>query len=320
MSSPLQTPPEPHSLPRGTGTFRAAGTAALARLSSGAHVSADPPESFRLDVVRSDLGEVTVDRFRATPFRLEAPAARPEDPPVISVCFVGRGVIHFDRPTAAAVPVRGCWIAAGDSELAFSAREPVEVLRAAAPLTRFPREVLDALALPQLTGARTAVSDGLFGLLRGVLDRSHEGPLDDQSAAHLARAVVELVVATIDPLAKVDELRSNDAVDRLRALEYIEQHLGDPATSPDSIATALRIGRRRLYRLFEEEDTSVAGRIRQRRLDGVAGVLLASSTVPSVRGLAKRFGFSSTDALTRNFRERFGTSIRGYHERLHAAE
>jgi AraC-like DNA-binding protein len=59
---------------------------------------------------------------------------------------------------------------------------------------------------------------------------------------------------------------------RRRVDAFIEQRLGDPALSPRSIAAAHHVSVRHLYKLFESEQTSVAGwiRLRDRPVSAIA--------------------------------------------------
>jgi AraC-like DNA-binding protein len=50
---------------------------------------------------------------------------------------------------------------------------------------------------------------------------------------------------------------------------YIDRHLGDPELTPASIAAAHHISLRSLHRLFQDDETTVAGFIRHRRLERV---------------------------------------------------
>jgi AraC-like DNA-binding protein len=53
----------------------------------------------------------------------------------------------------------------------------------------------------------------------------------------------------------------------LRAQAFIEARLSDPTLSPGAVAAANYISVRSLYKLFETQGQSVAGWIRQRRLE-----------------------------------------------------
>ena len=75
---------------------------------------------------------------------------------------------------------------------------------------------------------------------------------------------------------------------------FIDERLGDPKLSPGMVAAACHISLRYLHRLFQEPGATVAGWIRQRRLEGCRRDLtdpaLVSRTVAAIAG---RWGFGS---------------------------
>jgi len=95
----------------------------------------------------------------------------------------------------------------------------------------------------------------------------------------------------------------------LRVHAFIEVQLGDPGLSPATIAAAHHISVRYLYKLFEGEPTSVAGLIRERRLERCRRDLLD----PSLRGvpvstIAARWGLTNAAHFSRAFRAAYGAS------------
>ena len=83
--------------------------------------------------------------------------------------------------------------------------------------------------------------------------------------------------------------------------------LADPGLSPDMVATAHHVSPRYLYKLFEGEETGVAGWIRERRLERCRRDLLdpALSELP-VSAIAFRWGFADAAHFTRVFRTAYG--------------
>ena len=84
---------------------------------------------------------------------------------------------------------------------------------------------------------------------------------------------------------------------------FIQQHLGEPWLSPATIAAAHHISLRSLHQLFHDEGLTVAGWIRQRRLEycrrELSDPALASRPVAAI---AARWGFSSASDFSRAFR------------------
>lgn len=131
-------------------------------------------------------------------------------------------------------------------------------------------------------GARvgTAALDLLTVALAGRLDRHRQVP-DDVSK----RALV------------------------LRVHAFVEDQLADPELTPRTVAAAHHVSLRSLYKLFEGEPTSVAGLIRQRRLERCRRDLLNPSLgdVP-VSAIAARRGLTNAAHFSRAFRATYGAS------------
>ncbi len=88
---------------------------------------------------------------------------------------------------------------------------------------------------------------------------------------------------------------------------FIHQHLGDPALTPALIAAAHDMSLRSLHQLFHDEGLTVAGWIRQRRLEccrrDLADPALASRPVAAI---AARWGFPGAAEFSRVFRAAHG--------------
>jgi AraC-like DNA-binding protein len=96
-----------------------------------------------------------------------------------------------------------------------------------------------------------------------------------------------------------------------RVREYIDQNLGDPALSPETVAKAHNISVRYLHRLFEEEGITVSRLIQRRRLEECAHELARRSrTAPTVSAIAQRWGFVNPTHFSRVFRGAYGLSPR----------
>jgi AraC-like DNA-binding protein len=88
---------------------------------------------------------------------------------------------------------------------------------------------------------------------------------------------------------------------------FIEARLPAPDLSPATVAAAHHISVRYLHRLFDDETHSVAGWIRQRRLERCRANLLDPSLAGrSVAGIAARWGFTNAAHFSRLFRDAYG--------------
>lgn len=94
-----------------------------------------------------------------------------------------------------------------------------------------------------------------------------------------------------------------------RIMRSIDERLGDPELSPQSVADEHFISVRSLYKLFDDAGTPVAAWIRQRRLDRARADLLdpAQGEVP-VGHIATRYGLPDAAHFSRLFRAAFAVS------------
>ena len=92
---------------------------------------------------------------------------------------------------------------------------------------------------------------------------------------------------------------------------HIDEHLGDPALDPESIAAAHFISRRHLDRLFADGERTVAETIRDRRLERCRRDLEDPARAgDSVLDIAMRWGFVSPAHFSRAFRATYGMTPR----------
>ena len=225
----------------------------------------------------------------------------------IDVLAQGRGVVAQDGREASLGP--------GDLALVdlsrpahwtMSAMRVVAVVFPRALLPLRPGEVagLTAVRIPGDRGAGALVSSFARELVRR---------LDDVGAAEAARlggaALDLLAVALAARLDRPDRVPpdTRERVLLARVHGFIEARLGDPDLSPRMIAGAHYISPRYLYKLFEPEQTSVAGWIRQRRLERCRRDLLdpACSDLPA-SAIAWGWGFASPAHFSRVFRAAYG--------------
>jgi AraC-like DNA-binding protein len=136
--------------------------------------------------------------------------------------------------------------------------------------------------------------------------------LDPASGARVATAALDLLtVALAGRLGRQGELPPD--IPR-RALvrqvhAFVEGQLADPELTPATVARAHHVSLRTLYKLFEGEPTSVAGLVKQRRLERCRRDLLDPSLagVP-VSAIAARWGLTNAAHFSRAFRAAYGAS------------
>ncbi|WP_281887197.1 AraC family transcriptional regulator [Agromyces rhizosphaerae] len=97
--------------------------------------------------------------------------------------------------------------------------------------------------------------------------------------------------------------------------EHLRHHAADPELSLDSVAHRHYISRRKLYLLFERNDTTPADFLRRTRLR-IGERMLRDEDDP-VADVAVRAGFSDPTTFARAFRREYGATPREYRD-LHA--
>jgi AraC-like DNA-binding protein len=171
---------------------------------------------------------------------------------------------------------------------------------------------LPADDLARATGVRIPGGRGP-GALVSSLARQLPARLDDTDRSHAARlgtAVLDLF--TVALATHLDRGRAAPPATRQRALlveihAFIEAHLGDPDLSPSTIAAAHFVSLRYLHKLFETEETTVAERIRRRRLERCRQDLLdPARRAEPVATIAARWGFADPAHFSRVFRATHG--------------
>jgi AraC-like DNA-binding protein len=194
----------------------------------------------------------------------------------------------------------------------FSPDVPVSELL----LLRFPRSFLPLPTrdLRWLTGLRIPGTEGVGALssqfLRQLARHMNElGPSDVARLSTLTVDVLTTALATaLDARSEVpSDTRRRALLARLYA--FVQEHLGDANLTPDAIGRAHHISLRYLHKLFQEEGRTVAGWIRERRLEQCHGDLADPRlNGRTISGIAARWGFTSAAHFSQAFRSAYGVS------------
>ena len=84
----------------------------------------------------------------------------------------------------------------------------------------------------------------------------------------ISRAILDLIASAYTSLPQAQSDRSSIATShRIRIVNYIEAHLGDPDLTPMRVAKGCKMTARYLHHLFSEESETVARYILRRRLE-----------------------------------------------------
>lgn len=171
----------------------------------------------------------------------------------------------------------------------------------------------------ELSPFQTQLLRGALGLLLAhreeLRPESNLGGVDHYLTSLAALLLATTVNRSGPQLAQKEQLRA-------RSEAIIDVRATDPDLTPAHIAAQLNISVRQLYRAFSGRE-SPAARIRRRRLERAAEILLASSGPGQVERVALECGFTSAEYFSRAFRREFGVSPRAYrrshrHETVHS--
>lgn len=177
------------------------------------------------------------------------------------------------------------------------------------PLLPFSAKIMEQAGVMPVSG-----QEGLGALVSAFLAQLGRqlGSLQGRDAERLSGNVVDLLATMFaERLDRAPGTRG--AALRQQAGQYIERHLSDPELTPVAVAAAHYVTARYLHKVFQHEDTTVAGLIRARRLEKIrqdlADPLLTSWPVSDI---GARWGLVSPSQLSRLFRGAYGISPREY--------
>jgi AraC-like DNA-binding protein len=186
----------------------------------------------------------------------------------------------------------------------------------------FPR---DTLGLPQarlagLTAARLPGEAGGMATLIGPFLAQVADVLDEVdtrgpwSGVRLAGNVLDLLATVLTErldCAPPDPDGAHRAL-MLQITAFIEEHLGEADLSPAQIAAAHHISPRELHKLFHAGGTTVAGWIRQRRLEHCGDLRDPRWAARPVAAIGARWGYPDPAHFSRLFKASFGLSPHDY--------
>lgn len=181
-------------------------------------------------------------------------------------------------------------------------------------LLRFPRSLLPLPAqdLRRLSAVRIPGSHGIGALSSQFLLQlaRHMHELSPSDTARLSTLTLDvLTTALADAL---DAQSTVPAHTRRRAVmaqihAFIRNNLSDPGLTPDAIAATHHISLRYLHKLFHQDGHTVAGWVRERRLEqcrrDLADPRLAARPIHAI---AARWGFTSPAHFSQAFRSAYG--------------
>jgi AraC-like DNA-binding protein len=301
------------------------------RLDYWRHVVADSIVPFDLRIhdepgiygrMRSrDFGAVRLNDMTAPPLEgLRTPKlVRRSDP---ELCKID---VQVDTHLAVEQNGRQALLRPGDFSFIDLSR-PMQVAgpQANTAMLMFPRTLLPLSAdeLARLTAVRVPGSRGTGALISSITLQliRHMDELSVGDGLRLTTTILDLLTTMLARQAGRYSAVEPDTHRRALAFRiraFIEERLGDHSLTPRGIAAAHHISLRYLYKLFEDEGTSVAGWIRARRLERCRQDLLDPSlrTLP-VGAIAARWGFGSREHFIRLFRAAYQLPPGEFRDRL----
>ncbi|GHF51567.1 helix-turn-helix domain-containing protein [Streptomyces griseosporeus] len=283
-------------------------------------VSSDSTADFEAEAAVLELGPVQLSRFVYSPLRTQRTEAliRRADPEQYHLGWVRAGRMEVDQGGNTSGPVTGDMVLMDTSrpQRAVASGAGGGSGRTEALVLQVPRAALPLRArrVDRMVAQRIPAGAGMAAILARFLAALHtQGPEcrpgDQERLGTLALELTASCLAERLGVLADEPPEARPLALRERIDAFIDHNLGDPELTPRMVAEHHHLSLRSLYALFEDEEVSVAGRIRLRRLercrDDLAGPALRAHTV---RAIAARWGFTDGSVFSRAFREAYGMS------------
>ncbi|MDW6062611.1 helix-turn-helix domain-containing protein [Streptomyces sp. FXJ1.4098] len=269
---------------------------------------------FQAKLCLIDLGVLTVSAFSCPSLESwrSAKLIRQSDPELYQVVLCSRGVYTLTQGGRSATG-SGSELILADTSRPWHIQADV-ASKAEAIYMQLPRHLLP---LPEdkvrsMSALRLGCRRGMGGLLAGFLrqmaaDAHSYTPAD---ASRLAAVTIDLLAAVCAHHLEAERLLPPETHHHallLRIRAFIQQNLPDPGLTPQAVATAHNISARHLHRLFQAQGLTVAGWIRQRRLENCHRDLTdPRQSHRTAQAIAARWGFTDKAHFSRLFRATYG--------------
>ncbi len=271
-------------------------------------------DDFQAKITDLDLGAVRLSRFTFSPVLSRRTSAhlRRGDPGQYQLALVTRGSFRISQGGRESVIARdlvltdtSCPVENEGAGIDGQVEAVVlQIPRSALPLRPERVDSLLARRIPADSGTPAVLGDFLSTLIA-------QAPSCRRSElAGLGSIALDLATACLaqqlgSPHQAPAEARAQEMTRRV--MRFIDNNLGDPDLTPQTVADRHNISLRCLYGLFRDQPVSVAARIRQGRLERArADLARPESSRQPVQTIAFRWGFSSATAFSRAFRDAYG--------------
>ncbi|ARF56861.1 helix-turn-helix domain-containing protein [Streptomyces gilvosporeus] len=287
----------------------------LGRTHAPMELRSDCADDFRASQRVLDLGAVTVwpATFQPLTFRRTPKLIRRSDPETchLSLLVSGAGASVWGHRETEYKPYD---LHINSSSMAYeihSTGDPVTMVGVEIPMALLP---LPRDMAGRVVGASVSAREGMGGLLARFLTQltADTAPYLPSDGPRLGTVVTDLVAGLFSHILEAGDFLPPETQRRtltLRIKAFIREHLHDPHLTPTTIAAAHHISTSYLHRLFRDEDTTVAARIRRLRLEAARRDLTdpAFRATP-VHTIAARWGFPRATDFSRAYRTAYGTT------------
>lgn len=179
----------------------------------------------------------------------------------------------------------------------------------------FPRALLRVPdeAIAGVTASRLPGRHGLGALVSAFLPqvlRELDG-VSSATAGRLSDHVLDLLTTMFLERSSLhsDDPRPQRNATLLQVKAYVERHLGDPGLTPERIAAANHMSVRSLHHLFDGEEHSVSGFVRERRLENCRRDLESPALLHRpVSAVAARWGLPDAAHFSKVFKAAYGVT------------
>ncbi|MGC1303209.1 MAG: helix-turn-helix domain-containing protein [Caulobacteraceae bacterium] len=184
--------------------------------------------------------------------------------------------------------------------------EGTDVVVLSVPRERISRMIGDVSAV---TGH--VFRGGVMGVLRDYMCSlvDHADDLQSASASEIGGVTEKMITAALAPSRDAFLQAEAPIADLIksRALKYISHNLFSPELTPDRIAVAVGVSRRKLYQIFESEG-GIARYVVGLRLERARSALAGEYRSGMIKEVAFTHGFQSEAHFSRSFKARFSHS------------
>jgi AraC-like DNA-binding protein len=256
-------------------------------------------------VAGRSVAETRLRRIQATRHTFERRTSdiRAEDPGVLHLLCQDRGqaAVEQDGRTATLAPGD---LLLYDSSRAFSFRtgEEFQFTICLLPKRLLPLpERVQKEHTARVFSSREGVGAAAAALLTSIA--RHVTEPDPSQELALQQAMVSMYVA----LMSEDGASGNPPTVHLSlAKSFIVRNLGDPDLCPADVAAACNLSLSYLHRIFASDGTTVAGYLREKRLQAARHDLSSTAVNEPVIQVAQRWGITNPAHFSRMFKKRFG--------------